>query len=326
MERERRRIKDIDTKGLVVDDVYVVRRKDPPRQGKKGTYFFTLTITDASGDIRVNYWGGLNEGAVRQVFDEIKEGSVVRVKGSSDRYNDAMVVQVNPTKGDIIEAADGTEFDLAEFVGCSDKDPEEMYQEMWSIISQIENANIQAMLHRMFENPALVRQFKAAPASVSYHCAWLGGLLEHTLNVMRICDFIARTYPQLDRDLLLASAVLHDVGKVRCYTVTTTISESVPGRLMGHIVIGAQMVEEACTGCPSFPDELKTKLVHMVLASHGSNEKGSPAVPSIPEALALNFADEMDAKLERFIRARDNGGPEDLFVIDRHLNTKVYLG
>jgi 3'-5' exoribonuclease len=201
-----------------------------------------------------------------------------------------------------------------------------MFTELTTIMGTIGDVNIRAMFDHMFGDPIFVCQFKAAPASVSYHCAWVGGLLEHTLQVSRICDFISHLYPELDRDLLLASAVLHDIGKVRCYSVSTTITESVPGRLMGHIVIGAQMVEEACAACDQFPEMLKTKLAHMVLASHGSNEKGSPTEPSIPEALALNFADEMDAKLERFIRARGNGGPEDVFVMDRLLGTKVFLG
>jgi 3'-5' exoribonuclease len=326
VERERRWIRDITVKGIVVDEVYVVRRKDPPRRDKRGNSFFSIYISDASGEVRVNYWGSSDEGAVRRAFDSVREGAVVRIRGTSDQFNDITVVQVNLSNGDLVQEVKEGEYDLSDFVACSVRDPDEMFTELTAIMDKIEDVHIRAMFDRMFGDPTFVRRFKAAPASVSYHCAWVGGLLEHTLHVSRICDFISQLYPELDRDLLLASAVLHDIGKVRCYSVTTTITESVPGRLMGHIVIGAQMVEEACAACDQFPETLKTKLAHMVLASHGSNEKGSPAEPSIPEALALNFADEMDAKLERFIRARGNGGPDDVFVMDRLLGTKVFLG
>ncbi|MBI0583412.1 MAG: HD domain-containing protein [Methanomassiliicoccus sp.] len=326
MGQDRLWVSDIGTKGMGVDEVYAVRRKDPPRKGKRANFFFGVTVGDASGDIKVNYWGNGDEGMVRRTFDSIREGSMVRVKGTSDSFNDTMVVQVNLGNGDLLVEAKEGDYDLADFVPCSERDPEEMFAELQDIITRVTDPNIQSMFARMFGDPAFVRKFKSAPASVSYHCSWVGGLLEHTLNVTRSCDLISRLYPELDRDLLLASAVLHDIGKVNCYSVTTTIAESVEGRLKGHIVIGAQMVEEACRECGSFPDTLRNKLVHMVLASHGSLDKGSPAVPAIPEALALNFADEMDAKLERFIRARDNGGPEDHFFLDRQLGIKVYLG
>lgn len=249
------------------------------------------------------------------------------MRGTSDQFNDAMVIQVNVSNGeDMLEEAKDGEYDKADFVACTEKDTEEMYSELQALMGQIADPDINSVLGALFGDPGLVKMFKAAPASVSYHCAWVGGLLEHTLNVTRACDFISRMYPALDRDLLLASAVLHDIGKVGCYNVSTTITESVNGRLLGHIVIGAQMVEDACNRCDHVPQALRTKLVHMVLASHGTNEKGSPAEAAIPEALALNFADEMDAKLERFIRARGNGGPEDTFVVDRSLGTKIYLG
>ncbi len=313
-------------KGMEIDCIYAIKKKDPPRKGRKAGFFFTLVVSDSTGEMKVNYWGKGEEAPVRRTYEGLREGGMVHVRGRSDTFGDAVVVQVNQGNGDTLEEPKEGEFDLAQFIVTSKKDPERMFLELQDLMAQIGDRNIQGMLGLMFSDPCLVSAFKTSPASVSYHCAWVGGLLEHTLNVARLCDLISRLYSDLDRDLLLASAVLHDIGKVRCYNVSTTITESVDGRLRGHIVIGAQMVEECCSRCIGFPDPLRTKLVHMVLASHGTMEKGSPALPSIPEALALTFADEMDAKLERFIRARDNGGREDLFVIDHLLGTKVYLG
>jgi len=313
-------------KGMEIDCIYAIKKKDPPRKGKRAGYFFTIVVSDATGEIRVNYWGKGEEAAVRTTYEALREGSMVRVRGRSDLFGDSVVVQVNQGNGDILEEAKEGTYDLADFIVASKKDPEVMYQELQELLSQINDEHIRRMLDLMFSDPSLVTAFKTSPASVSYHCAWVGGLLEHTLNVARACDFISRLYEELDRDLLLASAVLHDIGKVRCYNVSTTITESVDGRLRGHIMIGAQMVEDTCSRCPDFPETLRTKLVHMGLPSHGTNEKGAPTLPSIPEALALTFADEMDAKLERFIRARDNGGREDLFVVDHMLGTTIYFG
>jgi 3'-5' exoribonuclease len=317
---------DILNKGQEINEVYAVRRKDQPRKSRRSDYFFSMVVSDATGDIRVNFWGRDDESLVRKVFDSVREGAMARVKGVSDLYGEEVVVQVNQANGGLIELAILGEYDPSDFVPTTEKDPEVMFAELQAYIGALKEPNIKKLMKTMFNDPDLVRDFKTAPASVSYHCAWVGGLLEHTLNVLRTCDFISKLYIELDRDLLLASAILHDIGKMRCYEVSSTITESVDGRLKGHLVIGAQMVEEACGRIPDFPSSLRTKLVHMVLASHGSNEKGSPTEPSIPEALALNFADEMDAKLERFIRARGNGGPEDVFIMDHQLGTKIYLG
>lgn len=326
MVAERQWVNSIVDKGMEIDCVYAIKKKDAPRRGKKAGFFFTLVVSDSTGEIKVNYWGKGEEAPVRTTYDSLHEGSMVRVKGRSDHFGDSVVVQVNQGGGDTLEEVKEGEYDLSQFIVASKKDVDVMFDELQGLMAQIREPHIREMLDLLFSDPSLVTAFKTSPASVSYHCAWIGGLLEHTLNVARACDFISRLYPELDRDLLLASAALHDIGKVRCYNMSTTITESVDGRLRGHIVIGAQMVDDTCSRCPDFPEGLRTKLVHMVLASHGTNEKGSPTLPSIPEAMALTFADEMDAKLERFIRARDNGGRDDLFVMDHMLGTKIYLG
>jgi len=326
VEAGRRRVCDICEKGMDVNEVFSVRKKDPPRKGKNAGHFFSLNVTDATGEIRVNFWGGPDEALVRRTFESIREGEVVRIRGVSGQWEDSMVLQVNHATGGSIRAARPDEYALSELIPCTDKDPQEMMAEVRSYIEGMRDPDIRGLLERMFSDRAFAESFSSSPASVSWHCAWVGGLLEHTLNVLRICDHISQLYSALDRDLLLASAILHDVGKVRCYNVSTTIAESVDGRLKGHIVIGAQMVEDACSSFPDFPGPLRAKLVHMVLASHGSNDKGSPVGPALPEAVALNYADEIDARLERFIIARDSGGPDDVFVMDPKLRTKVFTG
>lgn len=323
MEAERQNVSVLTGGGIEVGEAYALRRKEPPGAYKNG-FRFRMVAVDQTGEIEIYYWGGRDETLVRQVYDGLKEGSIIKVVGVTGEWRGRICINVNPAHGGSLGPAVPGDFDPSEFVPCSDKDPEELFKAMWSYVETMEDASIRSLLVHLFTRPGMSQEFKRSPASVSYHCAWVGGLVEHTLNVLRICDSVSRTYPQLDRDLLLAGAVLHDLGKVRCYDVTSTITESVDGRMMGHLVIGAHMVKEACESLPGFPENLQRKLLHMVLASHGSNENGSPAEPAIPEALALNYADELDANLERFILARERGGPGDLFVLDAKLGTKVY--
>lgn len=311
-------------KGMAVDEVYSLRRKELPVPYANG-YRFRAVVSDVSGELHVNYWGSRDLTAVQNCYEGLREGALVRVKGISSCYREQAGVNVNPSSGGLLEIAATGDYDPADFVPRTNKDQEEMFSVLWSYINSIEDVHLHALLESIFLNNELAERFKSSPASVSFHCAWIGGLLEHTLNVVRLCDSISRLYPALDRDLLIASAILHDVGKVRCYVISTSIAESIDGRMMGHLVIGANMVREACQILPDFPETLRLKVIHMVLASHGTNEKGSPTEPSIPEALVLNYADELDARVERFILAREQGGPGDLFVIDRPLGTKVFL-
>jgi 3'-5' exoribonuclease len=314
----------VNDKGIAIDEVYSLRRKEPPSRYVNG-HKFTAMVSDATGELRVTYWGAHDQEAVKISYDVLKEGGMVRVRGMSTIYHGRAGVNINPDQGGILEVAELGDYSPSDFIPCTKKDREEMFSVISSYIQELGDPYLRELLENMFAEPELSEKFKFSPASVSFHCAWVGGLLEHTLNVVRICDYVSQLYPDLDRDLLIASAILHDVGKVHCYVVSTAILESVDGRMMGHLVIGANMVREACTRRPDFPDNLKLKLTHMILASHGTNEKGSPTEPSIPEALALNYADELDAKLERFILARERGGPDDLFITDAKLGTKVYL-
>jgi len=319
----RQRVEELEHEGVTVDSVYALRWKEVPGEYQHG-YRFRMKVADATGEITVTYWGGRDEAEVRAKYDQLKVNSLVRVVGTTSTWNGRLVVGINPGKGGLVEPAPAGEYDQADFLPCTSKDVDEMFVVLMSYAEGIEEPHTRSLLLSLLSDPSLAEQFRSSPASVRNHCGWVGGLLEHTLNVVRICDNISLLYPELDRDLLLAGAILHDLGKVRCYDVQSTITESAEGRMLGHLAIGAEMVRQACDALPGFPPNLRLKLVHMVLASHGSAEKGSPVEPSIPEALALNYADEMDAYLEGFILARQGGGPNDDFVFDPRLRTKVY--
>ncbi len=316
-------IEDLEDENKEIDELYALRWKEAPSQYRRG-YKFRMKVADVTGEIMATYWGDDDEASVRRAYEALQVGSIVRLVGMTGRWNGQLMININPRNGGTAEPAGDEHCDPKDFLPCTARDVGEMYSAMMEYVESIEDANIRSVLLTILNDEDVSSQLRRSPASVSYHCGWIGGLLEHTLNVVRTCDAISRLYPDLDRDLLLAGAILHDIGKIDCYDVGSTIVESPDSRLIGHLAIGSSMVGRACDSLPDFPDNLRLKLIHMVLASHGELEKGSPVKPSIPEAVALNHADELDANLERFIRARRNGGPDDLFTMDPYLRTKVF--
>jgi 3'-5' exoribonuclease len=212
---------------------------------------------------------------------------------------------------------------LTDFVDVSDNDLSAMRHEIIQSISSVQNDHLHQLLERIFVDE-FTDQFMKAPASMWLHCNWVGGLAEHTLNVMHICEFLSISYPELDRDLLVTGALLHDVGKVLEYDVTTSIDVSEEGMLRGHIVIGAEIVSRVCDLIEGMPDSLRLKIIHMVLSSHGELEFGSPKKPQFPEAVALNFADNIDSKLEQYIAAKGRANTEDPWIYDKKLG-HIYL-
>lgn len=324
MEAGRLCVEDLGSDNIEIDEHYALRWKEAPVQYKRG-YKFRMRVADATGEIPVTFWGGKDETSVREAYNALRVNSMVRLVGSTGTWNEHVVININPDKGGMAEPAGEGDYDPDDFVPRTAKDVGEMFSAIMSYAESIEEPHIRSVLLSMLSDGQTSELLKRSPASVSYHCGWVGGLLEHTLNVVKVCDSLSRLYDGLDRDLLLAGAILHDIGKVSCYDVGSTISESADGRMVGHIAIGAGMVGRACDALPDFPPVLRMKLVHMVLASHGAPEKGSPVLPSIPEAAALNHADEIDATVERFVHARKSGGSDDTFTYDPHLRTKVFM-
>lgn len=324
MEAGRLCVEDLDSENIDIDELYALRWKEAPAQYKHG-YRFRMRVADATGEVQATYWGPNDEASVREIYSALKVNSMIRLVGTTSMWKGQVVVNINPERGGMVGPAAEGGYDPTDFVPRTAKDVGEMFSAIMSYAEGIEDPHIRMVLLSMLGDEQTADLLKRSPASVSYHCGWVGGLLEHTLNVVRVCDSLSRLYSGLDRDLLLAGAILHDIGKISCYDVGSTISESADGRMIGHISIGSSMVRQACDAIPDFPQNVRLKLVHMVLASHGSLEKGSPVAPSIPEAVALNHADEIDATVERFICARQNGAQDDTFTVDPHLRTKVFM-
>lgn len=309
--------------GGTVDDLFAVRLKKSIGPYKGGTTFH-LWVSDPGGDISLKYWGDKDNVAIQKIWDGISKGSVLRVKGRVNEYNGSLELHVNPTSGDSITVLDEGDFDIRDFVASTPMDIEQMKGHLFSVIRKIDDPWLKEALSYFFADEEFVRNFCECPASITHHANWLGGLLEHTLRVVKLCESYCQIYPDLDRNLLLTGAIFHDIGKLRDYKVTSIIGSTDEGRLIGHLVIGAEMVHDACRFIEGFPSELSMKLQHLVLSSHGTTEFGSPKVPMFPEAVALSLADLTDTRIEDMIMVKNNPNTEEDWAQNKSVGS-VYL-
>jgi len=203
--------------------------------------------------------------------------------------------------------------DLFDYLPHSRRDPEEMYVTLLDRLRRVPEGPLRMLLLTIMEDPSIAEKYKRTPAAMSYHHAFLGGLLEHVLSLVQLGDQVCDHYEFLRRDLLLAGLVLHDVGKIEELSFSRGFRYSTRGQLLGHISIGLEMVQEKMRQIPGFPAELKGQIEHIILSHHGKVEFGSPKEPVFPEALVVHFLDEMDSKLEamRAQYATDQDRPGD---------------
>jgi 3'-5' exoribonuclease len=173
-----------------------------------------------------------------------------------------------------------------------------MWAQLEATIDGFADPDLKRLLKALVGNPAIAEAYREAPAARQLHHAWLGGLLEHVISLLGLAERVAAHYQMLDRDLLLTGVILHDIGKIRELTWEVGFDYSVEGILLGHIQMGVDLVEKTIAGLPDFPERLRVLVVHMILSHHGKLEFGSPKLPMIPEALALNFVDDLDAKMQ----------------------------
>jgi len=220
----------------------------------------------------------------------------VFINGDVTSFNGAL--QVNIKQARVAEEGD---YDPKDYFPVSSKNVDEMFAELLGIIGTIKNPSLKELLDAFFvKDEAFVKAFKQSTAAKTVHHGFIGGLLEHTLSVTKLCDYYCKTYPVLKRDLLLTAAICHDIGKVREISLFPENDYTDEGNLLGHIVMGTEMVTDKMREIPNFPKTLGNELKHCIVAHHGKLEFGSPKTPALMEAVALNYADDTDAKLEMF--------------------------
>jgi len=298
------------SEGQTISEAFYVSFKRPVRQYSKG-YMFEVRVGDSTGELMVKYFGPNNQDAVQVTHDSIKEGDVVLVTGKVNSYNGQLEILANPNEMRGIKKVGPESYEMEWFVAKSSRDIGAMYSELMDFVASVEDPDMNRLLRRFFSDEDLSRRFKRCPAAIKHHGNVIGGLVEHTLAIVETCHSLSQTYPELNRDLLITGAMLHDIGKIDVYEVTTNIHATDQGRLMDHIYLGAEAVRNTISKFGDFPEVLGWKIVHMVLSSHNKHEYGSPVEPMFPEALALSIADDLDARLDKMIRLMKNTRTED---------------
>lgn len=293
-------IKDL-TEGERVNEVYLCRKKQTALT-KAGKPYESLALQDKTGTLDAKIWEPGSMG-----IDDYDELDYVFVTGEITSFQGALQLNIKR-----LRVASEGEYIAADYLPCSERDVDEMYQELMALVQSIKAPYMRNLLFSFFEEQEFADKFKFHSAAKSVHHGFVGGLLEHTLGVAKNCDFYAQMYPMLDRDLLLAAAVLHDVGKMTELSPFPQNDYTDEGQLLGHIMIGAKQVEERIATIPDFPAVKARELIHCILAHHGELEYGSPKKPAIAEAVALSFADNLDAKMETMKEALGNVAPNDV--------------
>ena len=256
---------------------------------KNGKAYLNVILQDRTGTIDAKVWDPNSQG-----IDDFEALDYIDVMGDVTSFMNALQVNVKRVR----RAREG-EYDPKDYLPVSSKDIEQMYEDLKKYIAKIQNPYLQELTASYYlRDEDFIRRFKFQSAAKTVHHGFVGGLLEHTLSVTKMCDYFADNYPILNRDLLLTAAIFHDIGKTEELSAFPENDYTDAGQLLGHIMIGAEMVGERIRQIPDFPVKLGNELKHCILAHHGELEYGSPKKPALAEALALNFADNADAKLE----------------------------
>ena len=258
------------------------------RQKKTGEPYLALHLADRTGDIEAKMWDNVAE--VMNTFDR---DDFVKVKGLVQVYQHRSQFTVHR-----LRRLEEHEVDFTDYFPCSDRDPEEMFAELRGVIGSIGNSHLRALLQLVFEDPRVVAPYKIAPAAKNIHHACRSGLIEHVLSLCGLCRLVASHYKDLDLDLLLAGALMHDIGKIEELSYSRSFGYSADGQLLGHIVIGLRIVGAKIDQLPDFPPKLRTLLEHLIISHHGELEFGSPKVPIFEEALILHQLDNLDSKMD----------------------------
>lgn len=279
-----------------VFDIYLCKHKQA-MVTKNGKSYESVILQDKTGTLDAKVWEPNNPG-----IGEYDSLDYIEVYGEITSFQGSLQVNVKR-----IRRCQEGEYQPENYLPMSSKNIEEMYRELTRLISGIQNKYLKKLLESFFvEDESFKKAFCNSSAAKTVHHGFVGGLLEHTLSVTKLCDYYCSAYPVLKRDLLLTAAMCHDIGKVREISPFPENDYTDDGQLLGHIVMGSQMIGERAAQIPGFPHELLAQVQHCVLAHHGKYEFGSPKIPAIIEALALNYADDTDAKMETFKEILDN--------------------
>ncbi len=318
--KPRRFIRELAAGESVDEQIFLVSQKDL-RTTTNGSLYIHCVFCDRTGQLLGRMWQ-----ATEPIYNQITAGGFISVRGRVENYKGTLQFII-----DSLRPVEAGEIDLGDFMPQTPEDIPAMFERVKELMRQIKNRDVLALIGQFMQDEPLMERFRKAPAAIQMHHAYIGGLLEHTRNLLELATLVLPRYPQVSLDLVLAGVFLHDIGKTAELSYDTSFAYTNEGQLIGHIVQATMWIEdkaravEAETGKP-FPAEIKQALQHIVLAHHGSYEFGSPKLPALPEAVALHHLDNLDAKLHMYLNKidSDNDPASDWTEYVRSLETKIY--
>ena len=296
-----------------ISDIYLCKSKHSALT-RNGKAYDNVALLDKTGTIDAKVWDPNSAGI--EDYDTL---DYIEVTGEVTTFNGALQVNIKRIR----KCAEG-EYDPADYMPCTPFSVDEMWTELTGLIASIEEPHLHELLNHFFGDEAFAKVFRNSSAAKSIHHSFVGGLLQHTLGVARICDFLASKYYRINRDLLITAAICHDIGKVREISAYPQNDYTDAGQYLGHIVIGVEMIGEAIRSIDGFPVALEQELKHCILSHHGEYEFGSPKKPAIIEAVALNYADNTDAKLEAFTEILENSNDSGWMGFNRIFDSNIH--
>src|SRR6201993_1881318 len=271
---------------IVTSSFVVVSKQIKPK--KTGEPYLALVLGDRSGQLEAKMWDNVEE-----VLDAFDQDDFLKIKGLINKYKNRFQLTIHKLRklGD-------TEIDFADYLPKTTKDVDGLWQTLTTFVSSFQNPHLKSLVQAFMADPEIAAAYRNAPAAKTLHHAYIGGLLCHGVSLIRSCDLMCSNYPQINRDLLLTGAFLHDIGKIHELTYNRSFSYTTRGQLLGHMIIELEMLQAKLEHLPGFPEELKTMIEHLIISHHGQYDFGSPKLPMFPEALMLHYLDDLDSKME----------------------------
>lgn len=309
---------DVTGHGQKVKGIFFVKKSRVMSHRNKAGSYLLMVLGDRSGEINAVFWSYNPE-----KFFPVRPGDFVRLTGMAMTYNTSLQVRI-----DRIDPISSEEIHEEDYLIRGTADTVELMSEVMTKISEVSDPDIRRLLEYAFSDEGFGEAFMTVPAAMTWHHSYAGGLLEHSVNVLRICHFVQKMYPLADRDLLTAGALLHDAGKIRELTPGPAFGYTDEGKLLGHISMGFAGFEEMVYRIGDFPPSLKLKIGHIILSHHGMAEYGSPKRPKTVEAMIVRLADDLDAQVAGFTKVINDSinGVETWSEVIPLLDRPIFLG
>jgi 3'-5' exoribonuclease len=286
----------------IITSSFVVASKQVKAK-KNGEPYLALVLADRTGQLEAKMWDNVEE-----FLDVFEQDDFIKIKGLINKYKNRFQLTVHK-----LRRMEEVDIDFTDYLPKTTKDIGELWRTLTEFVGTFQNTHLKALVELFMADPEIAERYRNAPAAKTLHHAYIGGLLDHVVSLFRSCDLMSRNYPQVNRDLLLTGAFLHDIGKIQELTYNRAFSYSTRGQLLGHMIIELEMLQTKLAKLPDFPGELKTLLEHLIISHHGQYDFGSPKLPMFPEALMLHYLDDLDSKMEamraHFEREAAHEGP-----------------